>query len=320
MKIEMGESLLQSYLKHVEQCMVTQTNWKASASWQIAEEDMQKAGKLFERIKSHPGFGGVFGSSSLTQALKQAELDVIGIRNDKLYMVEVAFHENGLQYGDKEETRDRVSKKLLRAYLVGLACFPNFEYEIVFASPRVHRATDDLIRSCMEELRKDFVEGGDVAFRYLANAAFQNEVLLPTLKAMDQDADTSELFLRSAKMLRLFGVLDKPADGQKPAVQSAPDAPADAEYDLMRDLRTVGLSTFVRYYGQFADPACGTADIKAQLIDSGLYKLNSCATKASVGKRIIRNGAGWAALEIISRASNIDDDLRKKTLELLGHE
>ena len=242
MKIEMGESLLQSYLKHVEQCMVTQTNWRASASWQIAEEDMQRAGDLFAQIKSHPGFGDVFGNNSFAQALKQAELDVIGIRNDKLYMVEVAFHENGLQYGGKEETRDRVSKKLLRAYLVGVAYFPNFEYEISFASPRVHPATDDLIRSCMAELRKDFADGGEVTFRYLAEDSFRNEVLLPTLKAMDKDADTAELFLRSAKMLRLFGLLDISAGGHAAAVQAASDASADAEYDLMRDLRTVGIS------------------------------------------------------------------------------
>lgn len=35
MKIEMGESLLQSYLKHVENCLVSQTNWKTSSNWNI---------------------------------------------------------------------------------------------------------------------------------------------------------------------------------------------------------------------------------------------------------------------------------------------
>lgn len=35
MKIEIGESLLQSYLKHVENCLISQTNWKTSSNWNI---------------------------------------------------------------------------------------------------------------------------------------------------------------------------------------------------------------------------------------------------------------------------------------------
>ena len=35
MKIEMGESLLQSYLKHVKNCLISQTNWKTSSNWNI---------------------------------------------------------------------------------------------------------------------------------------------------------------------------------------------------------------------------------------------------------------------------------------------
>ena len=36
MKIEIGESLIASWLKHIEKCQVVQLNWKPSTSfWQI---------------------------------------------------------------------------------------------------------------------------------------------------------------------------------------------------------------------------------------------------------------------------------------------
>jgi hypothetical protein len=208
MKIEMGESLLQSYLKYEKGCLVTQTNWKTSSRWQVAEEDYQTIRIVFDTIHKHADFSDVFKNSSLEQALKQAELDVVGINNNKLYMVEVAFHENGLQYGGKQDTKDRVCKKLLRAYLIGLAFFPNFTYEIIFASPKVNPATDEIIKEYFSILEKDFGDGENISFRYLANNDFKDGILLPTLKSSLSDSDTSELFLRSAKMLEIFNLLD----------------------------------------------------------------------------------------------------------------
>ncbi len=113
MKIEMGESLLQSYLKYEKGSLITQTNWKTASSWAIANEDYEKVEFVFNKIQNHADFSDVFKKSSLEQALKQAEVDVVGIDKDKVYLVEVAFHENGLQYGGRLETKDRVCKKLL---------------------------------------------------------------------------------------------------------------------------------------------------------------------------------------------------------------
>lgn len=52
-------------------------------------------------------------SAKTKSVLGQAEVDVVGIDKEKVYLVEVAFHEDGLQYGGRLETRDRVCKKLL---------------------------------------------------------------------------------------------------------------------------------------------------------------------------------------------------------------
>lgn len=43
MKIEIGESLILSWLKHVKECQVVQTNWKAAYKWELKNrEKLQK--------------------------------------------------------------------------------------------------------------------------------------------------------------------------------------------------------------------------------------------------------------------------------------
>ena len=54
------------------------------------------------------------------------EVDVIGMdSSNTVYAIDIAFHEAGLNYGSKEETKDRVLKKLLRSYLSLLSYFPD---------------------------------------------------------------------------------------------------------------------------------------------------------------------------------------------------
>ena len=306
MKIEMGESLMQSYLKCEKSCLITQTNWKTSSQWNVSDENYQSIKAVFEKIHKHGEFSDVFKNSSLEQALKQAELDVVGINNDKLYMVEVAFHESGLQYGDKIDTRDRIIKKMLRAYLIGLAYFPNFTYEIIFASPKVNPATDTVIKEYLELLEKDFGDSESASFRYLANDEFKDEVLVPTLNSALADSDTSELFVRGAKMLELFGALNLNGTKKARPVLVRNGGQPDGEDKLLRDLHTVGFSTFVKYFEYYVNPQYSTSDIRAMLLRSGQYKVNSCNTKASVGKSIVNKGLGVAALQIIANANNAD--------------
>ena len=39
MKIEMGESLFYSWLRHVKECQLVQTNWKVSPKWTLRHEE-----------------------------------------------------------------------------------------------------------------------------------------------------------------------------------------------------------------------------------------------------------------------------------------
>lgn len=206
MKIEMGESLMQSYLKHIKGCLITQTNWKTLRSWKKSNEDKAKA--KFEKIKKE--YPNIFSEKTkFEKMLNQAELDVIGIANDKIYMVEIAFHEQGLRYGnDDNKVRDRVLKKMIRAYLIWKIYFSNYSCEIIFASPKVNPSPDGLLNECFSKLAKDnFYKEDRVEFKYLSNKKFKDEILLQTLETLKSDSDTSELFLRSAKLLKICKII-----------------------------------------------------------------------------------------------------------------
>lgn len=84
---------------------------------------------------------------------------------------------------------------------------------------------------------------------------------------------------------------------------------------LLRDIRSVGMETFVKYFEYYNNPQCETGDIKALFRKYENFNENSMASKASTGKGIIRRGFAKEALEIIMNAKNIDYSLREKARE-----
>ena len=210
MKIEMCESLMQSYLKYEKHCPITQLNWKVPTI--IQNNIPESARTVFEKIQKIQDFADIFKGCSLKQVLKQAELDVIGINGKMVYLVEVAFHESGLQYGNATKTKTRVLKKLVRAYLIGLIFFPDKNYDIIFASPKVIPSSESLIKDVLPVLEKSVLEykteKDNVHFHYITNDDFKKKILIPTLQSSVKIADTSDLFLRSVRLLELFGLVE----------------------------------------------------------------------------------------------------------------
>ena len=203
MTTEMGESLMQSYFKHVKGCLISQTNWKLSGNWHASEDGKCACKSLFRTIEADTVFSGIF-NIKLEQILKQTEIDVVGIdANNTIYMAEVAFHERGLQFGNKRETQDIFAKKMLRAYLAALYLFPHCTYEIFFASPKIVPNADVSIREIFPELQNHF-ESDKVHFHYIVDEDFRDTILLPAYEITQSETDTSELFLRSIKLLELF--------------------------------------------------------------------------------------------------------------------
>lgn len=227
MEIEIGESLCLSYLKHVKKCVIYQTNWKLSSWWLQELGKKSPAEELYDELKKSPSKEKTAATdfdvkdvltSDFSQFLKQAEIDVLGVDKDgNVYAIDVAFHEGGLGYGKKVEARDCVMKKFVRSYMIMLGCFPGKKCTVIFASPKVDAAKQDLIMPALEELQADarFKDKEMITLEYIANDKFKEEILDQTIEASRDDADTNELFLRSYKLISM--PYTKPKRGKRTA-------------------------------------------------------------------------------------------------------
>lgn len=205
MKIEIGENLISSYLRHVEGCRIVQTNWKTSNQWKITEYDEKKSRELFEKINSSPLFEGIFKKNEYNQLIKQAEIDVIGINTTEksVFGIDVAFHTAGLNYGSTDETKYRILKKIFRTIFVLQTYFSDFDkFNSYFVTPKANPSTENPIRELIEEANK-LIDNEMISVNFISNEDFFNSIVDLTINNIDDDNDTSELFLRSIKLIQL---------------------------------------------------------------------------------------------------------------------
>src|SRR5437879_5698727 len=95
---------MRSWLRHVEGCQIAELNWKPSSTWAVCKD----APSIMDVARDHFRIDlrdDVFKEQTAAQLLRQTEIDVLGIRFDpphgkieKIYCVDVAFHEDGLHY------------------------------------------------------------------------------------------------------------------------------------------------------------------------------------------------------------------------------
>lgn len=211
MKIEMGESLFYSWLRHVKECQIVQTNWKASPQWQLSDAGGLET--LMELVDKHYsekyGYEIFKQNTSLSQLLQQGECDVLGISIQAdvvtYYAVDVAFHENGLNYGSRNTTVMKVLEKCARTAFCLHGYLATKAAEIIFASPKITPSVLSDLQPCIADMNTLFAnEGYKFTFRLIANDEYNDLVLKPILLMSDGVADTSELFLRSYQMYKMF--------------------------------------------------------------------------------------------------------------------
>lgn len=203
MKIEIGESLGYSYLRHVKGCWLVQTNWKASAKWGKGRKDAELEMDFKYVRERFDSDGSVFGGTKgVGQLLQQAEIDVVGVDLDgEIYALEVAFHEGGLNYGGEVETKNRVLKKLLRTYMVLKAYHASDTgFHICFASPKVNASVQATLDVLLTVLQFEFPE---VDWEIITNEDFSNRIVRDTLESAETTSDFTELLVRSVKLLEL---------------------------------------------------------------------------------------------------------------------
>lgn len=240
MKIEMGESLFYSWLRHVKACQVVQTNWKVSPQWELHNEE--KLVQLMATVDAH--FSGKYGyrvfkgNSSLGQLLQQGECDALGIHTEDgknlTFAIDVAFHEAGLNYGDRPTTVMKVIEKCARTAFCLYGFLDATDTEIIFASPKINPAVLNDLEPCISDLNDIFTENGfDFIFCILANEGFNDRVLQPILNASKGISDTAELFLRSYRMFTMFSdewPRKESAHGKPSRKQATGSVPIEDEY------------------------------------------------------------------------------------------
>ncbi len=237
MKIEIGESLCYSYLRHVKRCWLVQTNWKSSEHWTKRKTDAELE-DLFQQMRQRfDRDGKVFKQNdSVGQFIQQGEIDVLGIDQDGgIHAMDVAFHENGLSYGGG--AANRVLKKMLRAYILLAAYHPQeTKFHIYFVSPKVRPGTQAPLEDNFVALREQY---NDVLWHLVTNEDCDEQIIRQTLEKADTVADTSELFVRSAKLLNLYDAPKvQPRSSQLPQERPAPQTEATGTQlqDLVRGM------------------------------------------------------------------------------------
>lgn len=210
----MGESLILSWLRHIKKCQSVQLNWKPSSNhWKLSnQENIEKMMiAVNEYFETKHSFNIFKNNKSYLQLLLQGEIDAFGLQIENsivtnMYGVDVAFHEGGLNYGDKKTTVERVIKKLVRTAMLFNGYFNMNEGNIIFSSPKINPSVYGPMMLHLGELRELFnTIGFDYEFQVIANNDFKCEILDPVISISSSVADTSELFLRSIQMYQMFG-------------------------------------------------------------------------------------------------------------------
>lgn len=217
MKIEIGESLMLSWLKHIKNCQIVQLNWKPSTmAWEYYNDE--KIEEIIETTQAYfiESFDLFKKNKGANQIIQQGEIDAFGIQLQgtqvrNVYAVDVAFHESGLNYGSKDETVARVLKKMARMAITIYGYFDTYSATIIFASPKIHNAVLVMLEEQLSILEMLFHEEFNLGFKFelICNESFDERIISTIDGVSSNVADTSELYMRSIQMFKMFSDKDR---------------------------------------------------------------------------------------------------------------
>ena len=149
---------------------------------------------------------------------------------------------------------------ILEAYLP--AGTPTHLY---FVSPKVREPINVRLLEAFAELRTVYPEAG---WHLLTNHGFSDELVRPTLAAAQAVADTSELFVRSAKLLEVSGLPIAIPDAPSPVKRAKTETSRGPRATLQPLVRSL-MTTLLDDYPELLDAAT-----IANLTDFDYCKLN----------------------------------------------
>ncbi len=224
MKVEIAENMLYSWLRHCMGCQIVQTNFKVAKQWKKTKEMKE----LFDKFEVDKRFEDCHFGQKFKSVLDATECDLLGIlfsskNKIKIFAYESAFHEAGAHYNKKEKdsrgkvktinyTKQKITQKIFKNYLMVRSFFPKGEVELAFVSPIVSDDILDKIKTNLDNL-KSFISNYDhdtkkITIKIFANDNFKTEIFQP-LSNIKKIADESELFVRAIKLCKMM-TEDKP--------------------------------------------------------------------------------------------------------------
>ncbi|WP_027729338.1 hypothetical protein [Treponema sp. C6A8] len=199
-----GESVLLSYLKYIKKCTICCQNWTNSKAYEENSNVKEIYDKLYSENETvRENFTSKNGvQRTLENILNETEIDVIGFKGKELYIADVAFHNNGLGYGDNE---DRIFKKLFRFCLTCLQYFSDYEsFEIMFACPFVKGGDVEPVRKAADDINNLFAEyfdGKNFSVKCVVNDEFAENILSPLFDVGNKITE-ADAFLRAVQLIR----------------------------------------------------------------------------------------------------------------------
>ena len=203
MKIEIGEFLILSWLRHVHGCVVTQMNWSPSPAWTVARErELRAAFEAVRRFSDDTIGGSSFGKVDFGSFVRHARIDVLGLRLDRdsggtdAIAVDSAINDTELPHGNAEETIVRLIQRMTRAGFALAAYLNPRQASVVFATPWLAKTVRQEVQRHLALLETRLAEQRDQAisrlrFRVIADADFADEIVQPVLQHVDAVADSS---------------------------------------------------------------------------------------------------------------------------------
>ena len=237
MKVEAGESLILSWLRHVVGCQIVQLNWKPSVNrWELRDGQMLEdfVAEMQEHFRDKRN-RDIFNQGEPPQLIRQGEIDVLGLRREddggmRLIAVDIANHLAGLNLGTRDRTIARVLKKLVRSAASVQGYLPGIPAEVIFASPKVDHQTKELVTECIADINESLESRSmPVQVRLVCNQEFGSEIVRKVVDCSASVADTSELFLRSVQLCQIAGVDPLQRRNVRPAVSLERTVYLDAE-------------------------------------------------------------------------------------------
>ncbi len=214
MKIEVGKSLISSWLMHAKSCQVVQTNWKPSIDTiEVHDEELldEIINDIHNKFFVEMNYELFNTSKRARDIIQDKTINLLGLELDhaevkKLYAIEAIFVEDGIKHGKSSDIIEDILRQMMAMTVASLGYFSCKNCEMVFASPIVSQTVSEKLDEICETLTGYFNGKWNMnfTFRVICNNAFKSRIVDVIHALSESIIDDSELYMRSIQIYNNF--------------------------------------------------------------------------------------------------------------------